>query len=226
MSSVFLFTVAVPSFYHKYVFSMKQYNIASDLWKCWYLLKSGWITDKRDEKRWKAKLHWRSLFRTSNRVFFSRQSAGLRGDVVVISWQRGAGHVGTTRPTSKTPELRNTDYTDALFLSLFVTSFYSYLSHFSLFLISLLPPSFSFSICWHFQLNCKIWHFCETLTAASISKWRCGMENTTESEINWNEFQCSETIGTGFFFQVKVSFAISLSFCWSCVFCRFIFLSL
>lgn len=70
MSSVFQFTVAVPSFYHKYVFSMKQYNITSDLWKCWYLLKSGWITDKRDEKRWKAKLHWRSLFRTSNRVFF------------------------------------------------------------------------------------------------------------------------------------------------------------
>lgn len=213
-------------FYHKYVFSMKQYNITSDLWKCWYLLKSGWITDKRDEKRWKAKLHWRSLFRTSNRVFFSRQSAGLRGDVVVISWQRGAGHVGTTRPTSKTPELKNTDYTDALFLSLFVTSFYSYLSHFSLFLISLLPPSVSFSIGWHFQLNCKIWHFCETLTAASISKWRCGMENKTESEINWNGFQCSETIGMGFFFQVKVSFAISLSFCWSCVFCTFIFLSL
>lgn len=130
MSSVFLFTVAVPSFYHNYLFSMKQYNITFDLWKCWYLLKSGWITDKRDEKRWKAKLHWRSLFRTSNRVFFSRQSAGLRGDVVVISWQRGAGHVGTTRPTSKTPELKNTDYTDALFLSLFVTSFYSYLSHF------------------------------------------------------------------------------------------------
>lgn len=158
MSSVFLFTVAVPSFYHKYVFSMKQYNITSDLWKCWYLLKSGWITDKRDEKRWKAKLHWRSLFRTSNRVFFSRQSAGLRGDVVVISWQRGAGHVGTTRPTSKTPELKNTDYTDALFLS-----------HFSLFLISLLPPSFSFSICWHFQLNCKIWHFCAS-TDSSLYK--------------------------------------------------------
>lgn len=32
------------------------------------LSKSGWIADKEKEKRWKAKLHLRSLFRTSNRV--------------------------------------------------------------------------------------------------------------------------------------------------------------
>lgn len=78
------------------------------------LPESGWITDKREEKRWKAKLHWRSLFRTSNRECFSQQSAGLQGDGAVISWQRGAGHVGTTRLTSKTADLKNTDCTHTL----------------------------------------------------------------------------------------------------------------
>lgn len=61
----------------------------------------GWIRGKREGKRWKAKLHWRSLFRTSNRQCFSQQSAGLQGDGVVISWQRGAGHVGTTQADIK-----------------------------------------------------------------------------------------------------------------------------
>lgn len=105
-----------------------QHNIASDL--------SGWITDKRKEKRWKAKLHWRSFFTTSNRQCFSQQSAGLQGDGVVISWQRGAGHVGTTRLTSKTPDLKNADCTltlsvcvcdSSLFVSVSLSTHSSYL---------------------------------------------------------------------------------------------------
>lgn len=80
----------------------------SDLWKC---LNE---QTQREEKRWKAKLHWRSLFRTSNREHFSQQSAGLQGDRVVISWQRGAGHVGTTQLTSKAPDLEDADCTHTL----------------------------------------------------------------------------------------------------------------
>lgn len=83
----------------------------SDLWKC---LNE---QTQREEKRWKAKLHWRSLFRTSNREHFSQQSAGLQGDRAVISWQRGAGHVGTTRLTSKAPDLENADCTHTLHVS-------------------------------------------------------------------------------------------------------------
>lgn len=79
------------------------------------LPESRWTSDKREGKRWKAKLHWRSLFRTSNRECFSQQSAGLQGDGVVISWQRGAGHVGTSRPTSKTHQTSNTDFTHTLY---------------------------------------------------------------------------------------------------------------
>lgn len=91
--------------------------------------KSGWITDKREGKRWKAKLHWRSLFRTSKRECFSQQSVGLRGDGVVISWQRGAGHVGTTRPTSKTADLGSTTvHAFPLSLSQSAASLSSYLS--------------------------------------------------------------------------------------------------
>lgn len=81
------------------------------------LVKMSEWTDKGEEKRWKAKLHWRSLFRTSNRECFSQQSAGLQGDRVVISWQRGAGHVGTTQLTSKTPDLKNADCTHTLSVS-------------------------------------------------------------------------------------------------------------
>lgn len=51
---------------------------------------------------------WRSVFRTSNGQCFSQQPVGLRRDGAVISWQRGAGHVGTARPTSKPgPTSRN-----------------------------------------------------------------------------------------------------------------------
>lgn len=95
--------------------------------------ESGWVTDKREGKRWKAKLHWRSLFRTSNRECFSQQSAGLQGDGVVISWQRGAGHVGTTRSTSKTPDLKNSDCTHTLSVTVCDISIFlsmSFCSHF------------------------------------------------------------------------------------------------
>lgn len=91
----------------------------SDLWKC---LNE---QTQREEKRWKAKLHWRSLFRTSNREHFSQQSAGLQGDRVVISWQRGAGHVGTTRLTSKAPDLENADCTHTLHVSVSDSSVFS-----------------------------------------------------------------------------------------------------
>lgn len=51
---------------------------------------------------------WRSVFRTSNGQCFSQQPVGLHRDGAVISWQRGAGHVGTARPTSKLgPTSRN-----------------------------------------------------------------------------------------------------------------------
>lgn len=102
----------------------------SDLWKC---LNE---QTQREEKRWKAKLHWRSFFRTSNREHFSQQSAGLQGDRVVISWQRGAGHVGTTRLTSKAPDLEKADCTHTLhvsvsdslvFFSVALTTHFSYL---------------------------------------------------------------------------------------------------
>lgn len=106
------------SFVSQATYLKKQCNITSDLWKCWKLCQSlDESQKKREGKRWKAKLHWRSLFRTSNRQCFSQQSAGLQGDRVVISWQRGAGHVGTTRPTSKTPDLENTDSTHTLSVS-------------------------------------------------------------------------------------------------------------
>lgn len=48
---------------------------------------------------------------------FSQQSAGLRGDGVVISWQREAGHVGTGRSTSKTVDLGNAVCTHTLSVS-------------------------------------------------------------------------------------------------------------
>lgn len=82
----------------------------------WPVKMSGWIREKREAMRWKAQLHRRSLFRTSNRERFSQQSAGLQGDGVVISWQWGAGHVGTTRLTSKTADLA--DCTHTLFVSM------------------------------------------------------------------------------------------------------------
>lgn len=44
---------------------------------------------------------WRSVFRTSNGQRFSQQPVGLRRDGAVISWQRGAGHVGTARADIK-----------------------------------------------------------------------------------------------------------------------------
>lgn len=53
------------------------------------------------QKRRDERLHRRSFFRTSNAQRFSQQPVGLRRDGAVISWQRGAGHVGTARLTSK-----------------------------------------------------------------------------------------------------------------------------
>lgn len=113
-------TTLYPSVYCRlplFVFT-SQDNITSDLWKCRQLCQSLDESQTKEKgKRWKAKLHWRSLFRTSNRERFSQQSAGLQGDGVVISWQRGAGHVGTTRSTSKTPDVENADCTHTLSVS-------------------------------------------------------------------------------------------------------------
>lgn len=57
-------------------------------------------------------------------AFFPQQSVGLRGDRVVISWQWGAGHVGTPQLTSKTDWL----YADCT-LSVFVSLSLSLMSH-------------------------------------------------------------------------------------------------
>lgn len=137
-----------------------------------WLVKMFEWTDKGEEKRWKAKLHWRSLFRTSNRECFSQQSAGLQGDGVVISWQRGAGHVGTTQLTSKTPDLENADCTHTLSVSVWDRSLFFSVSlgtHFS-YLPSPLLLAHIYSIVklqvWgldfgnlqtHFERNRKFW---------------------------------------------------------------------
>lgn len=53
------------------------------------------------QKRRDERLNWRFFFRTSNGQRCSQQPVGLRRDGAVISWQRGAGRVGTARLTSK-----------------------------------------------------------------------------------------------------------------------------
>lgn len=100
------------------------------------------------QRRWeemKAELHWRSLFRTSNRQRFSQQSAGLQGDGVVISWQRGAGHVGTTQADIK--DARPWEYW------LYTHAFWSCLWH--LFLVS---ASFSNCSSRLFSAVCRLAH--------------------------------------------------------------------
>lgn len=53
------------------------------------------------QKRRDERVNWRFFFRTSNGQRCSQQPVGLRRDGAVISWQRGAGRVGTARLTSK-----------------------------------------------------------------------------------------------------------------------------
>lgn len=113
---------------------------------------------------------------------FSQQSVGLRGDRVVISWQRGAGHVGTTRLTSKTDWLY-ADCTRTLFVCLSdVPLFFFCLSLHSL---SALSPS------WH-QPFCPtkgIWSWFGEMTCWKREKvWRVKWVQNKFSFFKWNLF--------------------------------------
>lgn len=143
-------------------------------------LESGGTTDNSEEKRWKAKIALEIFLLEHQTKGFSWQSAGLRGDGVVISWQWGAGHVGTTWPTSKTPDLERTD-THTLSVSvcdislLLSISFSSYFSSTKSSHASLVDMS---KRVWRFRTSSRKNEYRKVLTASQV------LENWMRTEKN------------------------------------------
>jgi len=93
--------------------------------------ESGCISDKREAKRWKAKLHRRSFFRTSNRMFLAAVSRAPGGRSCNFLAERGwtCGHY-----SADIKDARPREHWHTLFRSLSVTSLLlsvSFCPHFS-----------------------------------------------------------------------------------------------